>query len=415
MSLQAVKSSIASQPPPLDLIPKWSIRILPHEIVGHILFFTNHSESTRLVSWEWNILTFTATINSNNHELKQTISLITEKFNSDTHAQCITDLVELPYTHQFLSGHVTTFAEVRRLFFICKGSVIGILRTLPLVERGQLQQALDDQFPDSMQCLFGFSMCSFESINHIDLDLLFTLLHSYQPLQRSASEVLPGNNPQEFVRLLLANGPISEHTRGLAVESAAEKNILELVRLLLADGPISIERRGLAVESAAENNNTELVLLLLANGPISEVRRGWAAWRAAEKNNPEFVRLLLTGGAISQVSKEFAVESAVKNNNFELVRLLLAGWPISEKARGRAVEIAAKNNNLELVKLLLADGPISIGDREKAVWEALDNNNLELLLLLWTRPFSLLLPIRLGIRLSFSALSELICYPYKDT
>jgi hypothetical protein len=302
MSVQTVKVPIASLPLPLDLVPEGPIRTFPSEIIERILFFSNHSESTRLVCRAWTVLTFKATINFNNHELKQTFSLITEKLNLDTHAKYKTDLTELQHAHQPNSNHVTTFAEVRRLFMIVKGSVIGILRKLPEGERDQLQKILDDQFPNSMRDLFKLSEFklphpSLERFNHIKLDTLFTLLHSYLPLsiddQEPTFEVAAGNNPPEFVRLLLANGPISEHIRGLVVESAAKNNNLELVRLLLADGPILKWRRGWTVEIAAENNNLELAKLLLANGPISKRDREKAIGKAQDNNNLDLITLLL--------------------------------------------------------------------------------------------------------------------------
>ncbi|MFI5344474.1 MAG: ankyrin repeat domain-containing protein, partial [Chlamydiales bacterium] len=309
-------------------LPEGPIRTISPEILESILFLTNHSESTRFVSHIWNDLTFTAAKNSKNQELKQTIPLIIEKLNPGTHAECIADLAELQEAHRSLSDYVTTFAEVQRLFLIEKGLVIGILRKLPVEERDQLQEALDEELPDSMKDLFEISKLNLRTVKNINLDTFFTLLQSYQPLSKKdrgeavvqAAEI----NNLDFVKLLLANGPISKLFRGAAVDAAAKSNNIELVKLLLANGAISEIHREYAVLKAAKNNNLELFKLLLADGPISEWYRGVIVMKAAANiYNKAIVRLILAKGSIIPYHRGLAVEEAAKNDNQDLLQLLI--------------------------------------------------------------------------------------------
>jgi hypothetical protein len=115
-------------------------------------------------------------------------------------------------------------------------------------------------------------------------------------------------------------------SRGLAVESAAEKGNLEAVEGLLQRGPISDKNRGLAVMSAAQNGHTEIIEMLLQNGPINEEASG------------------------------LAVMSAAQNGYIEVIDRLLQDGPINEEASGLAVMIAARNGYIEVIDRLLQDG-----------------------------------------------------------
>ncbi|MFI5344475.1 MAG: hypothetical protein ACHQUC_09670 [Chlamydiales bacterium] len=305
------------------------IKTIPTEILQSILFLTNHSESTRLVSRNWNVLTFTPAKNSNIHELNQTISLITEKLNPDTHAECIAALAAVQDAHE--SCYVNTFAEVRRLFLINKGLVIGILRKLPEEERDQLQIAIGEELPDSMKDLFEISKLDLTddlaAVENLDLDTFFTLLQSCQPLSMDDREkaffLAVYLDDIEFVKLVLADGPISEYHRALAVCEATENNNPDLVRLLLSKScqPLSIDDREKAFFLAVHLDDIEFVKLVLADGPISEDHRGFAVYEATENNNPDLVRLLLSNGPISEDHRELAISTAIENNHQELLSL----------------------------------------------------------------------------------------------
>src|SRR5579872_266129 len=102
--------------------------IFPPEIVEKLIIFTNQSETNRLVSRDWNALTFTVDKNSKKYELKQTIQLITETLFADIHAQIKTDLAEIQAAHHSLSKSVVTHTQMQRLFLISKGFVLGELK-----------------------------------------------------------------------------------------------------------------------------------------------------------------------------------------------------------------------------------------------------------------------------------------------
>jgi hypothetical protein len=234
--------------------------ILP-ELLEYILIFTNQSENTRLVSRHWNVLTFTAFIKFKTQELKQTIQLITERL--DPGAQCTADLVNFQNTHHFV--HEGTFAKVRNLFLADKGLVIGMFRKLPEKERDQLQIAIGNQLPDSMKNLFMISKLAIWDVRNVDRETLFTLLQSYQPIsikdrQLALLDATQENNI-EFVKLLLADGPITDIKREVLLMEATCHN-LEVFKLLLASGPISETTRAIAIKYAVKNNNLEIVQLL---------------------------------------------------------------------------------------------------------------------------------------------------------
>jgi hypothetical protein len=243
--------------------------IFPPEVVERIIFFTNQNENTRLVSWSWNDLTFRDDKKSKQQELKQTIQLITETLFPNEHAQYIADLAEIQAAHHFLTKFLTTRTQTQRLFLISKGFVMGVLRKapedfgvaidirhmlpegyknviLPMPEEGDhRRKTISTRLPDSMKDIFklaGFNL--FHSpIENDDIAIFFTLLQSYHTLL--------------------------EEGRGTAVHHFVKINKIEFVKLLLADGPISEFFRGYAVEEATKNNNLELVELLQANEPIS--------------------------------------------------------------------------------------------------------------------------------------------------
>ena len=235
------------------------IKKIPADIVGSILYFANESESTRLVSQDWNERTF-AVVTYKNQELERTISVIIEKLNPDTQAQCIAELGELQDAHQFKSKFVVSFPEARQVFLTNKGSLVGILRKLSEEERDQLQNAIGDELPDSLKDVFEISklhFMSFENVNNVNVDTFFTLLQSYQPISMDDRGTAVANlNNIEFVRLLLANGSISTESRGVAVSRSVFENNLELVRLLLANGSISTEYRGYVVNSAIKQQQS---------------------------------------------------------------------------------------------------------------------------------------------------------------
>jgi hypothetical protein len=296
MSLQIEKIPTANQISLLDLIPEGPITTISPETLESILFFTNQSRFTRLVSRKWNDLTFAGIENFKKREIKQTIRLIIDKLNLDTHAQFITDLAEIQDAHHSLTKFLVTPSQIQRLFLISKGVVIGILRKLPEEKSDQLQIALSEELPDSMKDLFVISKLNLKRIKDIEQDTYFTLFQSCRPLsitdRGKAFSVAIRIKNIIFVKLLLADGPISVHVRGWAVCKAAKKDNLELAKLLLTNGPILIDDRGWAVYKAAKNNNQKLVELLLANGPIPQFHLLWAAEAAEENDNPELVQLL---------------------------------------------------------------------------------------------------------------------------
>ncbi len=367
-----VKSNCSFEPQiaPLSSLPEGPITTISPKILESILIFTNESKNTLLVSHMWNVLTFAGLINWNKQKIQQIIRLVSIQL-PNTHAKCIRELEQLQDAHQSLSGHVTTFAEVRRLFLIVKGSLIGIIRKLPEETRDQLQTAIGEELPDSMKDLFRISKLDLMTVKNVDLDTFFTLLQSCQPLsiedRHQAIARAAELDNIEFAKLILANTPIHDRCIEWAVLQATLNDNLEFVRLLLANGSISQKYRGLTTVEAAGNNNLELVKLLLANGPISQEHRGDAVIGAVNKKNPKLVKLLLANGPISKEARERAVEIAFGIDTpeifgdypLETVKMLLANGPISEETREKAVEIAIEIDNPKIVKLLLASGLIS--------------------------------------------------------
>jgi hypothetical protein len=309
-SITKTNQTFAPQTTQLTSLLESPFKTIPHDVVKFILFLTNRSENTRLVSRIWNALTLEATKHPTKQELKQTIRLINEKLNPKKHAKCIAGLAEIQAARQPPSDYLTTYVAVGQLFLIVKGWVIGEIRKLPLKERDRLQLALGDQLPDSMKDLFATcklglipSITDFYASSEpelapesVDLDTFFTLLQSYQPL--------------------------TLFMRTQAVLAAVKRNNIGCVKLLLVSGLISDDGRGTAVVFAVCRKNIECVNLLLANGQISEENRGRSVWRAAETNNIECAEVLLDNGPISEDDRRVAIEEADKLNNQEFLQLL---------------------------------------------------------------------------------------------
>jgi hypothetical protein len=261
------------------------IKTIPAEIVGVILYHANDSASTRLVSRNWNDLTF-AVIKCKNQELLHTIPRIIEKLSPDK-AQCIAELTQLQKAHQCKSQIVVSFPETRHLFLTNKGVLVGSLKKLSEIERDLLQIAIGEELPDSLKDIFEISKLDLKFFENGNVDTFFTLLQSCQPLSKwdRGEAVLPAvrDNNLELVKVLLADGPIYDWDRRTAVQSAENNNNLELVRLLLDNGSIPYNDRVHAILGATVHMSLELVPVLTDNIQDLALHATWLgvmAWLA---------------------------------------------------------------------------------------------------------------------------------------
>ncbi len=338
-------NNLASTPESTQLHQKEpAIPGFPNEISRYILFLTNDSQKTTVVSHDWNVLTFPVAKESNKYDLERTILLITKALDPVLcHdpvklAECIADLKEIQDAHQSLTNSVTTCGQIKRLFLISKGLVIGMLRNLTREEKDLLETAIAKDLPDSMKDIFEISGLALWRVyarlyssheNPVNSDTFFTLLQSCNPLSiKDRGEALffaiQANN-MEFAQMLLANGPISEEAGKKAVVCLYNwyiPNCVELILAILANG-LTLLGRGVALCIAARNNNSELAKLILADGPIGEIERGLAVKEAHHINNLELIKLFLANGPIPEDSREYVVErSAYDPTRLETHQLL---------------------------------------------------------------------------------------------
>lgn len=110
--------------------------------------------------------------------------------------------------------------------------------------------------------------------------------------EESITSAVTGNHPST-VQLLLDHVSLTEDSRGFIVKGIAKNSrTLECLQLLLSDGSLPVKHRGKSVVIAASLNKNEFVKSLLAHGPIDDEKRGDAIQAAINNDNLELLQLL---------------------------------------------------------------------------------------------------------------------------
>jgi hypothetical protein len=324
------------------------IQAIPDEILEHILFLTDLSDTskTRLVSRKWNVLTLSGCKNAVKRDLDQLFRLLIENLdlnkrpqnestlsyllrisrllnenrNPNKHPRAYLKRIQTGF-HNFLQSTPLNPAQYHRLFLTVQGLILRVLYTLPMQERNQLQQTISHQTPPSLIHLFEVPNVE-EVILKGDFDTFYSLLHARNSSLIWCLEHVAHAGQIRMLRTMLAMGLVSDVYRSRAVFGAAYRNHPECLQLLLANGPIDERWRGDALYTATANKNLGILRLILNHGQISEDDRGSAVVRAACDNHPESASLLLANGPISEAWRKQAIRNACRHNNEELLQLL---------------------------------------------------------------------------------------------
>ena len=164
-------------------------------------------------------------------------------------------------------------------------------------------------------------------------------------LSAAATMIMPSTNPLTYIAVAAIGQAVawapdlfklkSAIYRNMDVQSATINGDLARLNALLANGPISAETRGIAVKCAARNGHLPLVEALLANGAIiSEQDRGKIVIQAARNGDLPTVNALLANGAI--ISEEhFNRALAAGNEHIEVVEFLI--WARDNQLLNRAI------------------------------------------------------------------------------
>jgi len=277
MSNLSISTSLQQIPQPA--LPPGPINYLPKELLGSILFLTDQDvkPNAMSVSRQWKVQTLTACIEPHQQDLQQLIQLLT--VNLEKYPKCRVDLENIRASLEFHISLLVVPAQAERLFLKVKGSIVGVLKNLPLEERNLLLETIGHRISAPMRNLFRLADLTLEdAILTGDFETFYILFRSFPELSKAdgskAVALAAENGYHQMLHTLLANGFIEEI--GIPVWLAVEENHEKCVELLLGYGSIPKFMRGDAVCSAAKNNNLHNLRLLLANDQIEEDFRGGA-------------------------------------------------------------------------------------------------------------------------------------------
>jgi len=326
------------------------IKNLTTELIKRIIIFTDYrnNPNTLLVNRTWQAVTLAC--KAPFKDLKQLIHLLTPNLDQKKHTRAIEDLTRLEGTLQSLSCFMDHPSEISQLFTKTKTDIVSILKKLHLRELFLLRSAVCSQAPNSLKDIF--------TLTELALD----------------DAILTGDY-NTFYMVFQASLPLPEIELRDGVMSAAATRQAQVLRVLLAESPISQSTRGLALVETAKQNYIEGAQILLSDGSISGNAGKFAFINAAEHKNREFVELI--ADHVPSLEQDFvdAVIDAIEHKkNLKLKVLLKTLIPMNETARGKAVLDAIEQSDEEHVELLLSSGTISEDDTDIALHKAVKIN-----------------------------------------